>query len=93
MALLDLKAVSLQTLVAPICSPVLVGLEAPGGSLFYSSLSQTLELFWKLSLRPVAVIVAGTLSTMIGFGKRIEVNRDDFLRPTDITNSAPTTRR
>lgn len=67
--------------------PYLVGLPNPDG-LTYANAVALLDFHWRITLRTAASSVMGALSNwLLPRGTRIEMNRDDYNRPDDLTRA------
>ena len=63
--------------------PFAVGLPSGGDSMTYANVSQLFDYRWRAGLRPMAQAVMAALSYWaLPRGTVVEVNRDDFIRPT-----------
>jgi phage portal protein BeeE len=67
--------------------PYLVGLPNPDG-LTYANAVALLDFHWRITLRTAANSVMSALSNwLLPRGTRIEMNRDDYNRPDDLTRA------
>ncbi len=90
MALLDLRTFDEQRIASALGTPPwLAGLPNPGGGLTYTTTHQLTDFWWRSSLRALAQTIATTLSAWALPGdRRIEFDRDEFLRPEPATLAA-----
>jgi HK97 family phage portal protein len=87
MALLDLRTFDEQRIASALgVPPWLAGLPNPGNGLTYTTTHQLTDFWWRSSLRALAQSIATTLSAWALPGdRRIEFDRDEFLRPEHAT--------
>lgn len=87
MALLDLRTFDEQKIASALgVPPWLAGLPNPGGGLTYTTTHQLTDYWWRSSLRALAQSIAATLSAWALPGdRRLEFDRDEFLRPEPAT--------
>lgn len=83
MALLDLLTFN-ECRIASLLGvpPFLAGLPSAGNSMTYSNVSMLFDFHWRAGLRPKAqTVCAGLSAWLTPRGTRLEVNRDDYIRP------------